>query len=108
MKTKIAILLAFAAFIGIAASPQTIRLIWNGQAQVDAFKIYGTNDITAPLTNWPLLITVPGNVTQALYIMQPGQTFFYVTASNFWGESGPSNVTNTPTVATNPVAGITR
>jgi hypothetical protein len=103
MKYPIAFAIAFLEFIGIAAGPVTVQVYWNPPASgsPDLYKLYATNDAAAPLNTWPLLTAIPGNVTNASLSLVPGQVFFYLTASNFWGESGPSNITNTPAVLTN-------
>ena len=106
MKRFATILFLLCFIVGITAGPITIQLFWNGQPNVDAYKIYGTNSLSVPQTNWPLLTVVGGTVSNTSLTMQPQQFFFYVTASNFWGESIPSNVANTPSPATN-VAGVT-
>lgn len=101
-------ILAIWLFVGSAVravAPAPVHLAWNAQPDVDAFKVYGTNDISAPLSSWPLLATVPGSVPEAFLPLAPGKMFFYVTASNYWGESLPSNVTNTPSALTN-VGGV--
>jgi hypothetical protein len=52
------------------------------------------------LTGWTLLTNFPATNTTYAITINPGQHFFFVTASNFWGESIPSNITNTPILAT--------
>lgn len=56
------------------------------------FRVYRSGD----LRNWTLLTNVVGtNATVAVQV-QPGQHFFAMTASNFWGESDFSAVASTP------------
>jgi len=82
---------------------------------VDAFYIHYSPDLNTPLTNWPVLAVAPA--TQSSYTnyvvntnftvpILPGAYFFYVTASNFWGESMPSNSTNVPGPTLMPVMKI--
>jgi hypothetical protein len=60
------------------------------------FKIYASPDSAVPLTNWTLLMTVTGTNLQATVSLNPTNMFFFVTASNLWGESDPSNVVSAP------------
>lgn len=63
----------------------------------DVFKLYSSGDISSPLTNWPLVATVSGNVHDiSIGNLVPQQAWFYVTASNWWGESLPSNLAGIP------------
>lgn len=71
----------------------------------DAFYIHYSQDIGSPIANWPVLMGVPGTTTigtnswtttNAVLPLLPGAYFFYATASNFWGESEPSNQISTP------------
>lgn len=64
------------------------------------FIISSHTNANEPLTNW-FRIVVPGTSTTARAVMVPERRFFFVTASNFWGESGPSNIADTPRPATN-------
>lgn len=74
------------------------------------FKIYGTNQPFGAVTNWQLIVaqnatnyTViasdPTNQTFSYTsTVAPGQFFYVATASNFWGESGPSNTSGVPSL----------
>lgn len=74
-------------------------LFWNPNPDSDgvqAYKLYQATSVIGPWTH------VASTANTSLVVnLAPGQYFFFVTASNFWGESGPSNITNTPTVASN-------
>lgn len=102
----------FASAIASTAlvAPQMIQLAWVHPADVDAYRVYATNDPTAPFPGWPLLATVPGNMTNIFLAIVPQKLFFRVTASNLWSlESLSSNVTNTPAPITNqPVLNLSR
>lgn len=89
MKRLIALLLC-ALPLGAA----TVTLMWDaspGPQEVDGYRVYQSTNIAGP---WSLVATTTAtnvslNVTQAAY-------FWYVTATNFWGESDPSNLAHTP------------
>lgn len=118
MKTKVLLFLALlilcicivSARAGVASGPTPVTLGWNPQPQLDSnavFKLYGSTNVSLPVTQWTYLtsapaVTVSGTnswpTTNLVVTMTPGMFFFYLTASNFWGESGPSNGTSTPAV----------
>jgi hypothetical protein len=58
-----------------------------------------------PPANWGLVATIPGNQTSFITNAAAGRGVFYLTSSNFWGESGPSNFATTPGSA-NPPTGF--
>lgn len=60
------------------------------------FKIYSSTNLSSPVTNWSLYSTVVGTNTRAIVPLDAQQRFFVLTASNYWGESSFSNVTNVP------------
>jgi hypothetical protein len=67
------------------------------------FNVYHSINIAVPLTNWSILTNI--SQTQVDLDVIPGEHFFYITATNFWGESGPSNIANTPSVPLNSANG---
>lgn len=89
-----------------------LTLEWNYPSNNDAsisFYLLATNDISAPITNWPVLWsgsysnTILTNgfdgvafTNHVLVQIQPGQMFFVMYASNFWGVSTTSNIASTP------------
>jgi hypothetical protein len=79
-----------------SVGPQPITLAWNPQPAVDVFVLYSSTNAALPLNQWQPWTNAPGTDPTVTVQMQPGAMFFFVTASNIWGESGPSNVTNTP------------
>lgn len=60
------------------------------------FKVYSTTNITQPVTNWPVLLTVVGTNASITIPMTAQQRFFVITASNYWGEGNFSAVAQTP------------
>lgn len=107
-KTLIALALAGLCGLIYAAipSPQTITFLWDyptNQLSADmVFKLYTASNPTQPLP-WVVVKTVPAPSLSTTLNVVPGQAYYYVTASNFWGESDPSNVAATPAL---PVSGV--
>lgn len=90
-------ILAIAARADIPTTPQPITLAWNySGGKVDAFKIYSSTN----MANWSLLTTTTNQSVSIL--ATPAACFYFVTASNFWGESGPSNIASTPDPVNQP------
>lgn len=89
----------------VIPNPASVTFIWDNPNQAGlVYRIYGTNNPSAP-TPWPLVATItapsvlPGGTNLAYSItMTPGAMAFYMTASNFWGESPFSGVASTPPV----------
>ena len=80
----------------------TITLAWNYPTNELStnltFNLYHSLTITNPLP-WTVMTNIVGtNLVCSLNII-PGEHYFYVTASNFWGESVPSNILGLPPVA---------
>jgi len=80
-----ALLATASAFISM--QPTTVTLAWNSPGSVDAFYVYQSQSITNPMPWTPFTNTAGTNLQVTVQVM-PGQSFYYVTASNFWGESG--------------------
>lgn len=108
----VALLCAAAALLhaGVASGPTSVTLAWNPQPQLDSnavFNLYGSTNVSLPVSQWMYLTSAPAATvsgtnswptTNLTVTMTPGVFFFYLTASNFWGESGPSNQAGTPAV----------
>lgn len=80
---------------------RALSLAWEYPAADEVtFTVYRSGDLVTwqPLTN-------TGKTNIALAVV-PGKAFYYVTASNFWGESDPSNTVGTPAIAQHP-SGLT-
>ena len=106
------ILLIAATFAAATAFSQTstgaVWLVWDAPTNApDVYKLYHSTSLSVPLTNWEHIATAPGNVTTAQAFVQPGQHFFFLTASNAWGETLPSNVAGTAPLAEKPTVRLT-
>lgn len=93
MKTVIAwVLLALPVF------GQSVQLAWDANPasdEVERYYVHQSAQVTGP---WTIVTNSATNAVR-VQLTNQGRYFWYVTASNFWGMSGPSNITNTPTVA---------
>lgn len=84
--------------LGALTGPQWITLMWDrspGDDGTYVYRIYQTNAVDAAKP-WILVATVTNTNAVPLQVNPAGAWFFYCTASNFWGESDPSNVASTP------------
>ena len=96
MKRRLLLLVAAGIAAGIAA--ETVRFAWDANApeeQVTGYFLYSAPNVTGPFT----VLGAVGTNTSLSVTMNPARAFFYVTASNLWGESLPSNVLTTPAPA---------
>jgi DNA-binding CsgD family transcriptional regulator len=87
------------AFTGIPLR-NSVTFLWNYPASELStnltFRIYASSDVIVPSTNWTVLTNVVGTNLQVTVPMQPTNLFFFITASNLWGEGPPSAVVATP------------
>jgi hypothetical protein len=60
------------------------------------FKLYHSTDPAVPLAQWTPLTNIAGTNLSVTLNIEPGVHCFFLTASNWWGESDPSNVASTP------------
>jgi hypothetical protein len=109
-------LLILACLLGSAftyAPPSgRVTLSWSyTDPTVQSFNLYGSTNLAAPITNWTCLTNVPGWTTNGAVSwittnltiqIQPGQMFFFMTASNSFWESVPSNIISTPAMPSMP------
>lgn len=99
MKLSVLILFSVLAFSAFAQPRSAATLSWdyptNELASV-RFNLYSSTNVALPVSTWPLLTNVSG--TNVVVQINPGQCFYFCTASNEFGESIPSNVA-TATVA---------
>ncbi len=92
------VITATAMAVVLPGTPRdTITLAWDYSSNdADVFKLYSSTNIAIPLTNWTLAATTSGTnrfVTVSNIVAR--QQWFYVTASNWWGETYPSNIAGT-------------
>lgn len=73
-----------------ALKPLSLVWDWEGPVQEQNFYIHMSTDPFLPLSNWPAIAFVQATNR---YRLTPTnvKAFFYVTATNMWGESDPSN-----------------
>jgi len=84
-----------AVIAAFAAGPVTISWTYTNTPP-EAFKLYTSTNITVPLTNWTLVGSVSGNVHAInLTNIANQQAWFFVTATNYFGERFPTNVVGT-------------
>lgn len=112
----LSMLLAETAF---APFRSTVIVEWQmpaGSVIPDAYVLHATNDLSVPLTNWPVYTTfvepLAGQSNVFLFALSvtnrvtlpvtPGMMFYYLTSSNIWGETGPSQVAWTPPLPQQP------
>lgn len=97
--------MAVAALAALAVVPfpnqfkNSVSLTWDYDTNSvpDVFKLYSGTDLLVPMNEWPLVATVSGNVHNiTVSNLAPQQAWFYVTASNWFGESVPSNLAGVP------------
>lgn len=79
-----------------------LRFEWTANdsaEQVTAYQLYSATNVTGPYAI--SAITANGSQTNlTLTNVVRGQAFYYLTASNFWGESLPGEAVSTPKLAT--------
>lgn len=80
----------------IAARGAEVTLEWNASPsdqEVKGYCIWHCTNIGGP---WERLTNSVGTATNVVVNIEPGIHFFFCTATNFWGESPPSNIAWTP------------
>lgn len=93
MKTLIALFIFCLTVLAV-----DVTLIWNANDpldQVEGYRLYQSTNIAGPFNYIGSANTTNFVVTG----LSPGVYFWYVTATNYWGESLPSNKASTPPVA---------
>ncbi len=97
---KTLIFLITAVFTVFNPTRKTITLAWDypmDEVPAMTFNVYSITNLAS--TNWVLMTNVVAQTNVTLPV-QPGNMFFMATASNWLGESIPSNVV-TSTIARN-------
>jgi hypothetical protein len=78
----------------VTAAAVTVTLQWRPSPsgdEVAGYIVYQSTNVAGPFAP---VAHVTG--TNAFLDLAPGRYFFYVTATNFWTESPPSNTISTP------------
>lgn len=78
----------------ISTFAASVILSWDANPvdqEVTGYKVYQATAVTGPFT---LITNTP--ITSVVLTLTPGKYFWYVTATNFWGESLPSETVHTP------------
>ncbi len=103
-------LLVIGLTLSLVGTPSTHKGLVTFMADYDTnwmtsdtgFVLYSSTNLVEPLVNWSVITNVDNSlcITNGTNIILTiplgiGTRFFYLTASNYFGESDPSNVTNT-------------
>lgn len=100
-RSILTLLLLLFLSLPLMAQSATITLAWDPndpKDQVAKYTLYRASSANGP---WAKVQDVTGTTT-TLSGLVSGIYYFYVTASNNWGESAPSNIVNTPPPAGAP------
>lgn len=91
-------LIVFGVIVLVAwlAKGADVTLEWNGSPSVEEVKGYAIWHATNIAGPWERITNSIGTETNATVNVPVGVHFFFVTATNFWGESEPSNIAWTP------------
>ncbi len=95
-------LLRFAATPAVAGlgTNEPVTLCWEYPAAEQTpdlhFRVYHSTNPDLPLYKWTPLTNTAGTNCSITVPVERGRHFFYITASNWWGESDPSNIASTP------------
>ena len=99
MKTILALLALIASSVLLPAQIDgRVTLQWDyplDELDGVTFTVYHTTNAAAPVSDWAPIASITATNRIPLTVI-PGRNFFACTASNFWGESVPSNVAATP------------
>lgn len=95
-----------------APASDTVTLAWDyPSAELTTnltFKLYHSTNPALPLTQWTPFTNIAGTNLSVALFLDVGVHFFFLTASNWWGESDPSNVASTPAPPRSGVLAIRR
>lgn len=100
--------LALLALLTVPGLTADLRFEWtpnDAAEEVTAYRLYAATNVAGPYT----LVGTTTNGTQTnltLTNIVRGQAFYYLTAANFWTNSEPSEIVNTPKLVS-PVDGTT-
>lgn len=97
MKTLFAVVILMLLFVGLSVAAD-VKMSWDDpnatSVAVTKYTVYRATVQAGPFTKQADVL-VPTKTWMAAGLT-PGTYYFYVTASNAWGESGPSNTLSTP------------
>lgn len=106
LSAVVALAAAAAVVIPPPAPPGTVTIAWDyPPALLDTnttFRLHSSLDVSQPLSSWPVSVTVTGQ-TWANVPTNASQAFYFVTVSNSFGVSDPSEVRALPPL---PVANL--
>lgn len=94
---QLLVALVFAGLVYVAQAASVV-VYWDPnppEDEVTGYHVYQSTNVLGP---FDVVATTSGTNATVTNIDQ-GQYYFYVTASNFWGESRPSETVNTPDLA---------
>lgn len=83
---------AFSAPLLVVNPPNGhVTLSWNYDTNLLStnlfFHVYETTNVTIPLIQWNTLTNMVGVTTSVVLEVVPGEHYFVVSSSNFWGET---------------------
>jgi hypothetical protein len=103
MKKYLTLILLLLTTLAASSVNFTLALAWDADPSdptVTKYTLYRADGLTAPFVK---VADIPApNTTYAFPSLSPGVYRFYVTASNEWGESDPSNTVQTSNAASAP------
>lgn len=92
-------LLGLLALRAALPTSQPITLSWDYPTNLLStnltFKLYHS-PVAVPFTNYSSIADIAGTNLSVTPLVTSGEHYYFVTASNFWGESLPSNLVITP------------
>ena len=113
-KLTILFALSLALTAGAQAVDTSVQFRWNPPVgvltgEVDSFSIYYSFNAAIAPTNWTKLTNFAASVNGTAWVTNKtvfapaaAKCFFFITSSNFWGDSlywgSISNITNTPSL----------
>jgi hypothetical protein len=95
-------MVGLAAFADVPMVPTPITIAWNyPETNIDNTFVLHVSSVAAAPLPWPGITNIAGTNLSVTISPIPSRMFYYVTASNFWGDGPPSIVMGTPSAPTN-------